>query len=363
MLAVELLLERQEGKKMATQIEVVDAAMQLLSHIADGMRKRDPNKFALAPVHSRMQEEIYAECEKAAYEQCAWYELVRALGDPEAVRNALEDDDDAAYPVSMSLYVEPDRRCIRRVSSRLTSDAWLARVYGDMAALLLAALEMHGNLRNIGLAIHPRSGTLTIRTLPVVFPRIEVTDDSAQLCLTIELGHIASDGAYVEWARGLGLRNTKVMILQPRRFKRGLFAYIRRKLEKSGAPARVLRANAPRTAPEWRAEERMQIGLDDAEREAHVVSRFWNPTEYRSSRDDAGGFESESIWGDFSDLDSDLSDPETAGWCDLVQPQVTFLRAGAEQGMLRLDLPWPRCIRSARANVLRALERADRGAF
>jgi hypothetical protein len=170
----------------------------------------------------------------------------------------------------------------------------------------------------------------------------------------------ASDGAYVEWAKGLGLRNTKVMIVQPQRFQKGLFRYIRRKLEKSGA--RVVRAYAPRTAPNWTGEQSMELVLDDEELESHVVSRFWNPTEHQGRSDD-GGFESESIWGDFSDHDADLSDEESGGWSDLVQPQVTFLRAGVEQGIARGKLPWPRCIRSAKANVLRALERADRGTF
>lgn len=345
---------------MATQIEVVDAAMQLLSHIADGMRKRDPNVFGPVPVQSRPYKEIYAECERAAYEQRAWYELIRALGEPDSVRNALHDNDDERYPASMSLYTEPDRRCLRRVSSMLTSDVWLSRVYGNMATLLLAALEMHENLRNIGLATHPKSGTFMIRTLPVVFPRLEITDNMALLCLTIDLGHIASDGAYVEWARELGLRNTRVMIVQPQRFKKGLFKYIRRKLETSGA--RAVRAYARRTSPAWTGEQSMELVLDDEELEAQVVSRFWNPTEHQWQADD-GGFESESIWGDFLGHHADLSDEESGGWSDLVQPQVTFLRAGVEQGIARGKLPWPRCIRSAKANVLRALDRADRGTF
>ncbi len=347
-------------KRMATQIEVVDAAMQLLSHIADGMRKRDPNVFGPAPAHGSKDAEIYAECERAAYEQLGWYELIRALGEPDSVRNALKDNDDVGYPVSKSLYVEPDRRCLQRVSSMLASDVWLSRAYGNMATLLLAALEMHENLRNMSLAMQPTAGTFMIRTLPVVFPRLEVTDNTALLCLTIELGHIASDGAYVEWAKELGLRNKRVMIVQPQRFKKGLFKYMRRKLETSGA--RAVRAYARRTAPEWTGEQSMELVLDDEELEAHVVSRFWNPAEYQGQADD-GGFESESIWGDFLDHDAALSDEESAGWCDLVQPQVSFLRAGVEQGIARGKLPWPRCIRSAKANVLRALERADRGTF
>jgi hypothetical protein len=152
------------------------------------------------------------------------------------------------------------------------------------------------------------------------------------------------------------------MILQPQRFKKGLFSYIRRKLETSGA--RAVRAYAPRTAPNWTGEQSMALVLGDEELEAHVVSRFWNPTEHQGRADD-GGFESESIWGDFLDHHADLTsaNDEPGGWCDLVQPQVTFLRAGVEQGIARGKLPWPRCIRSAKANVLRALERADRGAF
>lgn len=312
------------------------------------------------PFTAAKNTEIYAECERAAYEKLAWYELIRALGEADSVRNALNDNDDEEYPVSVSLYIEPDRRCLRRLSSMLTSDVWLSRVYGNMATLLLAALEMHENLRNVSLSMHPKSGTFMIRTLPVVFPRLEVTDNTALLCLTIELGHIASDGAYVEWAKGLGLRNTRVMIVQPHRFKKGLFAYIRRKLETSGA--RVVRAYARRTAPEWTGEQSMELVLDDEELEAHVVSRFWNPTEHQGQSDD-GIFESESIWGDFLDHHAALSDEESGGWSDLVQPQVTFLRAGVEQGIARGKLPWPRCIRSAKANVLRALDRADRGAF
>ncbi len=69
----------------------------------------------------------------------------------------------------------------------------LARVYGDMLTLLLSALEMHGNMRYYILARDPDDATTRIRKLPVVFPRIEVTDNSALLCLTIELRHIASD--------------------------------------------------------------------------------------------------------------------------------------------------------------------------
>ena len=52
---------------MATQIEVVDAAMQLLSHVADGIRTTYPEKFA--PRGEFAHSAIYAECEKAAYEQ------------------------------------------------------------------------------------------------------------------------------------------------------------------------------------------------------------------------------------------------------------------------------------------------------
>ena len=338
---------------MATPIEVVDAAMQLLSHIAGGIKRAFPNKFvAIDSVNG-----IYAECEKAAYEQRAWYELIRALGDPDDVREALdrnadrEDDRPAFYPADVSLFVEPDRRCLRRVSMMLVSDVWLARDYGDMVALMLSALEMHESLHFYGISTSPDSATSTIERLPVVFPRIEVVDGSALLCLTIELGHIASDGAYVAWARTKHESGTTVIRLQPAHFSHGLFSYVRHKLRRltNSATLRVKRGA-----------EIAEIRLDDAEREARVVSRFWNPTEYGAHKEDDNEYESEWIWGEFEDADLyDPDPPKPSGWCDLVEPQVAYLRGGVAQGIVRRTLPWPRSIRSART----AVARSERSAF
>ena len=348
---------------MASQVDVADAGMQLLSHVAGLIRKANPNKFTLLK-HNKMHEDIYAECEKLAYEGLAWNEVIRALGNADCVRNALlvnEEKGAAGYPESVSLYVEPDRRCLQRVSMMLVSDVWLAQVYGNLVTLMLSALEMHSCLPNYSLWLDPDGATTMIRSLPVVFPRIEITDDAAVLCLTINLGHIASDKAYVEWARVLALSNTKVVRLQPMRFRSGLFAYIRRKLAKVGSAARVLRASLGEETV-----EAVEFGLSDAEREDLVVSRFWEPNKYSGiCYDDASAFESEMIWGKFEFDENRLvdDDPETSGWSALVQPQVNFLRAGVEQGIVRRNLPWPRSIRSARANARRVLESANRGRF
>jgi hypothetical protein len=346
---------------MATPSAVVDAAMQLLSYLGAEHKRVRPHTFTARGYrgpHPRM----HAECEKAAFEHRAWYRLVAALGNADEVRKVAEGNATLSvdvpteewmwgrvmqFPERMSLYLEPDRRCLQRISRMLASDRGLATAYGNMAALMLAALEMHPGLRFYG-SWSPHSSAHTLSSLPVVFPRLEVVDGTTFLCLTIELGRIASDEAYVEWARQLKGSNTSVVILQPRHFSTGLFSAIRRRLRSLAPGTSILRVK--------RGNDRVEeIELGDVDREAHVVSGFWSPTALSASTED-NEFESESIWGNFGDMYLDLATPEGGGgWCDLIRPQVSHLRESPDARHVdKRPLPWPRSIRDARKAVVRA---------
>ena len=92
----------------------------------------------------------------------------------------------------MTVDIQTHVRAIERISRRLESDAGLARVYADMAILVLGALHT-GNLKRDLIFIHndPEEMTYSLMQAPIVFPRIEVKGDSASLLYDIRLGHIS----------------------------------------------------------------------------------------------------------------------------------------------------------------------------
>ena len=286
---------------MATPKDVLDAAMLLVSNLAEHHRRADPGFHGPHPSTCPV---MYEEVERGAYERWAYERLLLALADPSMLSYLAEtvagnsngslphtippNDTDAwgafwraerRFPEGMTVDTQTYVRAIERISRRLESDAGLARAYADMAILVLGALHT-GNLKQELIVIDsdPTEMTYSLMAVPIVFPRIEVKGDSASLLYDIRLGHISSQEGYDSWVSELESANTTVIKLQPRHFAPGILAVIRRKLARRNIDS--IRVKSGRN-------DSMSVSLDERSRsyknnDKTIAANFWQPAAYAS---------------------------------------------------------------------------------
>ena len=320
---------------MATPRDVLDAAMLLVSDLAEQHRRADP---AFHGAHPSACPVMYKEVERGAYERWAYERLLLALADPSKLSYLAEtvegnsnvslphtippNDTDAwgafwraerRFPEDMTVHIQTYVRAIERISLRLASDAGLARAYADMATLVLGALHT-GNLKHELIVIHfdPAEMTYALMAVPIVFPRIEVQGDSASLLFDIRLGHISSQEGYDSWVSALESANTTVIQLQPRHFEPGILAVIRRKLARNiDSIVHSIRVKSGRNDSVW-------VSLNEQSKaykhnDKAIAESFWQPAAY-------------------------ASDDYPHALCGRVQLQ--YLRSKLREG--GAELPWPR---------------------
>lgn len=310
---------------MATPEALRGDVMTLVRYLAAEHRRAWPGVFAENTAAPRVDE----AAEAAKYELHAVRRILCALAPVDVLRREV-DEIDASYEsdeeylgafkacaLRYTIVGEIDDGLVARVTSDVERDTRIAPLYKQLveSALTFALAEYKEAEESI--VMHDVPSEL-IFDLPIVFPRLEFERTRATLGLTIKLGEVCSDAAYVakwESRRSEGLERV-VRVDVAHIAERRLFALARSK----GATRLVVAGT--------------EVRLDDDAREAQIVHEFWEP--------------SASLWGDFTYSVGPV-------WEGVVGAQLQFLRAafstGHPQFAARSALPYPRTLRAARSTA------------
>ena len=307
--------------------------MTLVRYLADEHRRVWPGVFAESTTAPKVDEAVAA----AKYELHAVRRILCALAPVEVLRREVdqidldyEPDEEYlgafhAYELRETALGKIDEDLVARVTAEVGRDARIAQLYKQLAEIVLTVAHAEYTDADESIVMHDVPSEL-ICDLPIVFPRLELERTNATLELSIKLGAVSSDTAYVakwESRRSEGLeRIVRVGLAHIAEGK--LFAFARGK-----------------------GVERLTVGgaeirLDDDAMEAQIVAEFWDP--------------SASLWGDFADSVGPV-------WQDAVKAQLQFLRAafnaGHPQFAARSALPYPRTLRAARSRAPKRPVRYD----
>ena len=306
--------------------------MTLVRYLAAEHRRAWPGVFADSTAAPRVDEAV----EAAKYELHAVRRILCALAPVDVLRREVDEIDASyesdeeylgafhAYELRETALGKIDEDLVARVTAEVGRDARIAPLYKQLAEIVLTVAHAEYTDADESVVMHDVPSEL-ICDLPIVFPRLELERTNATLELTIKLGEVASEAAYVQkWEsrRSEGLeRIVRVSISHIAEGR--LFAFARSK-----GVGRLTVAGA-------------EIPLDDDAMEAQIVAEFWDP--------------SESLWGDFAHSVGHV-------WESIVKAQIQYLRAASgshPQFAARSVLPYPRTLRASRSRASKRPTRYD----
>lgn len=300
--------------------------MTLVRHLAEEHRRVWPGVFA----------ELDGAVAAARYELYAVRRILSALAPVDVLRREVdaidpnyEPDEEYlgalhAYELRETVLGNIDEALIARVTAEVERDARIASPYKQLAEIALTVAHTEYTDADESIVMHDVPSEL-IHDLPIVFPRFELERTNATLELSIKLGEVSSEAAYVQkWEsrRSEGLE--RILRVGLEHIAEGrLFAFARSK-----GVERLTAAGA-------------EMPLDDDAMEAQIVAEFWDP--------------SASLWGDFAHSVGPV-------WESIVKAQIQYLRAASgshPQFAVRSVLPYPRTLRAARSRASKRPARYD----
>ena len=309
---------------MATPEALRGDVMTLVRHLAAEHRRVWPSLFVSTVAAPNVDEAVAA----ARYELCAVRRILSALAPVEVLRREVDEIDPNYEPdeeylgafhaceLRETVLGKIDEGLIARVTADVERDARIAPPYRQLVEIALTVAHAEYTDADESILMHDVPSEL-IHDLPIVFPRFELGRKKATLELSIKLGEVSSDTAYVDkWEsrRSEGLE--RIVRVGLAHIAEGrLFAFARSK-----GVERLWVAGA-------------EMPLDDDAMEAQIVAEFWDP--------------SASLWGDFAHSVGTV-------WESIVKAQIQYLRAASRshpQFAARSVLPYPRTLRAARSTA------------